>query len=111
MVAINRDLIGQIVETIVRDAAPERIYLFGSRARRDAREDSDIDLLIIERRSFGSGGDRRREINRIRKLLNPYRVPADILVYSTAEAAKWADTTNHVVARAIREGRLVYERS
>ena len=36
-----------IVDIIIRVADPEQIILFGSRARGDARPDSDVDLLII----------------------------------------------------------------
>ncbi|MCL5102811.1 MAG: nucleotidyltransferase domain-containing protein [Armatimonadetes bacterium] len=31
---------------------PERVYLFGSHARGTARENSDVDLLVIERERF-----------------------------------------------------------
>jgi uncharacterized protein len=37
----------RIVERIAEALEPEKIILFGSRARGDARLDSDIDLLII----------------------------------------------------------------
>ncbi|MFZ4703922.1 MAG: nucleotidyltransferase domain-containing protein [Candidatus Methylumidiphilus sp.] len=41
-----------MVDIIVREADPEQIILFGSRARGDARPDSDVDLLIIESEPF-----------------------------------------------------------
>ena len=37
-------------------------------------------------------------------------VSKDILVYSRAEVEYWRDSLNHVVARALREGRVLYER-
>jgi hypothetical protein len=36
--------------------------------------------------------------------------PKDVLVYSREEFEKWQDSINHVVAIAVREGRLLYER-
>ena len=36
------------LQTIIEAAHPERIILFGSHARGDAREDSDLDFLVIE---------------------------------------------------------------
>jgi predicted nucleotidyltransferase len=38
--------IEQIVETIAETPHPDRIVLFGSRARGDARPDSEVDLLV-----------------------------------------------------------------
>jgi hypothetical protein len=43
--------------------------------------------------------------------LRPFRVPKDVLVYSRDEFEKWEDSLNHVVAHAVREGKLLYERS
>ena len=38
----------EVVRRIVAAGDPQRIVLFGSRARYDNSEDSDIDLLVIE---------------------------------------------------------------
>ncbi|MCX7050153.1 MAG: nucleotidyltransferase domain-containing protein [Candidatus Sumerlaeota bacterium] len=108
---ISDQLINAAIQSIVRETQPERIYLFGSYARGEQRADSDIDLLIEESKSFGLQNSRLEEINRISSsMMNSYNMPADILVYSSEEIAKWRQTTNHVVARALREGRLLYER-
>ena len=39
--------LSEIVAKIVKEIHPERIILFGSRARGDARDDSDVDLMVI----------------------------------------------------------------
>jgi predicted nucleotidyltransferase len=36
-----------LLRSIVAELAPQRIILFGSRARGDAQPDSDIDLLVV----------------------------------------------------------------
>ncbi|MDQ2101389.1 nucleotidyltransferase domain-containing protein [Azospirillum isscasi] len=36
-----------LLDRIVPALKPEAVYLFGSRARGDAREDSDYDLLVV----------------------------------------------------------------
>ena len=41
-----RGLVDEIVATLISRFHPRRIYLFGSRARGDARRDSDYDFLI-----------------------------------------------------------------
>lgn len=110
MVRLSQQLIEEMVQAIVEEVAPRRIYLFGSCARRSETIDSDVDLLIVEDRRFGPDRNRWSELKRIRRALKPFRVPKDILVYSRDEFEKWEDSTNHIVAQAVREGRLLYER-
>ncbi|WP_462323154.1 nucleotidyltransferase domain-containing protein, partial [Halochromatium sp.] len=63
------ELLRRRVEIIVRAADPDAIILFGSRARGDARPDSDIDLLVIERKPFGPGRSRIKEAARLYRAL------------------------------------------
>jgi predicted nucleotidyltransferase len=46
---VSRSSINKAVEILVREAHPLKIVLFGSQARNEAREDSDVDLLVIHR--------------------------------------------------------------
>lgn len=41
-------LIAAMVSVLVEEADPERVILFGSRGRGDARDDSDVDLIVVE---------------------------------------------------------------
>ena len=34
---------------------------------------------------------------------------AGILVFSAGEIAQWKDSSHHVIARALREGKVLYE--
>jgi len=103
-------LLQDVVNATVREIDPERIILFGSHARGEARSDSDLDLLVIERGPFGKGRSRRAEIRRIRRALWDIPIPLDILVYSLDEIAEWKDSANHIIARSLREGKTLYER-
>jgi predicted nucleotidyltransferase len=111
VVSIPDGFIQQMVDVIVQEVRPQCIYLFGSRARGTATEDSDVDLLIVEAETFDQNRNRWSELKRIRRALKPFRVSKDILVYSQDEFDKWRDSINHVVAHATREGKLIYERS
>lgn len=44
---IGPEQIAEIIDCIVQELAPEKIILFGSHARGEAREDSDVDLLVV----------------------------------------------------------------
>ena len=107
---VTDTLIGEIVEAIVRDADPDQVILFGSRARGDQREESDLDLVVIEAEPFGPNRSRHQEMVRLNRAIAKFLVPTDILVYTHDEVDYWRDSLNHVLARALREGKLLYER-
>ncbi len=110
MRTITDDLLARMVRIIVDEANPEQVILFGSRARGDHRDNSDVDLVVIEAEPFGPGRSRRREMARLYGALSSFRVSADLLVYSREDVDYWRDSLNHVLARALREGKLLYER-
>lgn len=66
---------------------------------------------IVEAKLFGPGRDRGEEEMRIWRALAKFHVPKDILVHSLDEVERWRGSLNHVLARAHREGRVLYERT
>ncbi len=107
---VTEAVVDQVVRAIVDAIDPEQIILFGSRARGTDKADSDIDLLVVHSEPFGAGRNRYRETVRAYEALSGMRIAKDILVYSRPEVEYWRDSLNHVVARALREGRVLYER-
>lgn len=107
---IDEPLLQNMVDAIVQEVDPETIILFGSRARGDARPDSDVDLLIVEKEPFSRERSRRREASRLYRRIAGFGVDADLLLFSEPEVEEWRHSVNHVVARALREGQVVYAR-
>lgn len=103
-------LLRTMVDEIVREVDPQSIVLFGSRARGEARPDSDVDLLIIEEAPFTKERSRYRESARLYRRLAGLGVGKDLLLYSRSEVDHLANSLNHVVGRALREGKVLYER-
>jgi predicted nucleotidyltransferase len=85
-------------------AAPDAdVILFGSRARGEARPDSDLDLLVIEP-DFGRRGE---EYGRLRKELRGLDVAIDLVIYRKHEAEKWGRVPGSFVHRVLGEGRVL----
>lgn len=94
----------QRIETVVQ---PERVILFGSRARGDARSDSDFDLLVIAE----SEEPRYRRAAPLYAALADIPVETEVMVYTPAEVDEWRMVPQSFVTTAIREGSILYERS
>lgn len=92
------------VADLLRQADPtSRVILFGSHARGDAHEASDLDLLVVQ-------PDRRNVIEeyvRLRLAIRPLRVPVDLIVTDAREFADWSDTPGTLYFEAAREGRVL----
>ena len=93
----------QRVIAVARD--PVKVILFGSYARGDASEDSDLDLLVVEKDLPDPTG----EYLRLREAIGSVGVGVDLLVFSEAEFERRRDWCSTPVYWAIREGRTLHE--
>lgn len=100
---ITDELIAEAARRLAAAAPGAEIILFGSHARGDADEHSDLDFLVIEP-DAGSWGE---ESVRLRRELRGLCVAADIIVVSRAYADEWRDTYGDVVHAALNEGKVL----
>jgi predicted nucleotidyltransferase len=105
-VVVDANVLSAVVNRLVEALDPERIILFGSRARGDHQSDSDLDLLIVAE----SGEPRHRRAVRAYRALRGLGVPKDVLWFTPHELDEWSGVKNHVVHRALSEGRVLYEK-
>jgi predicted nucleotidyltransferase len=105
MAQVDAKLMDEIVRRIVGVIQPEKVILFGSRARDEARPESDIDLLVIAKSTL----PRYRRAAPLYGALSDILISMDILVYSPEEVKEWSDVRQAFVTTAIREGKVIYE--
>ncbi|MEB3759506.1 MAG: nucleotidyltransferase domain-containing protein [Desulfurococcales archaeon] len=109
---VDREVLDLIRQIILEEASRlgigvERIILFGSRARGDAREDSDWDILVVVR---GEVERRlRRELSRrVRwRAVELLKAPVDVVVASEERWRSYQDAVGHLYYAVKREGVMV----
>ena len=96
-----------LLRAVVSYFHPLRIILFGSRARGEARDDSDYDLLVVmdddtprERLTLRAGFESRR----------PFRGSADVIPCRESVYRRRAGIVGTLCSSARTEGKVVYER-
>jgi predicted nucleotidyltransferase/HEPN domain-containing protein len=98
-----RDIVRRLAEAY----DPERIYLFGSRARGDFRPESDYDLLVIVP---DDAPPERRQDRLAASALRGLRVATSVLV----DSSSYFEARRHLKASlpgtVLREGKLLYGR-
>ena len=99
-------MISTMVDRIVGRFSPSRVVLFGSRARGEDNEWSDVDLLVV----LPNGTDRHHAAVEIHRALGDLPVAKDIVVTTPEEVSRRGHIGGGVLCAALREGKAVYER-
>jgi len=94
-----------LLDRVLREWAPQRIQLFGSRARGDAYRDNDWDFLVVVPAASSAAADP----------LVPWRpgrdtVRADLVVYSSQDFEAERVVPNTLAYEAASTGVAVHER-
>lgn len=95
----------EVVRRLVEAYKPERIYLFGSKARGDAGPESDYDLMVIV--PDHAPPERRRSRLAYERLWGT-GTAADVLVWTKNAFEKRLHVKASLPATIKREGKLLY---
>lgn len=105
--AVNQTLLTEVVKRLQIAGKPLKIVLFGSQSRGDSHPESDLDLLVVEESDL----PRHKRSPRYYKALAGVFPSKDITVWTPAEIQEWDAVPNAFVTTALREGKVLYERS
>lgn len=103
---IDSDKINEIISRIATRFNPDKIILFGSYANGTQKEDSDIDLLIIQDSDLPP---QKRGFD-IRMSLIGSMIPFDILIYTNSEFENEKENIYSFINSAIKNSKVLYER-
>lgn len=97
------------IERVVEDLMaynPEKIILFGSAARGDTDEYSDIDLIVVKETD-------QRFVQRLVEAGSfiSSNISVDIIVYTPDELSAMVEEGNPFIEKALKEGKVLYEKS
>ncbi|WP_456327086.1 nucleotidyltransferase domain-containing protein [Archaeoglobus sp.] len=90
----------KLVERLKRDKSVKFVLLFGSLARGDVGNASDIDLIIVKETD-------KRFLDRLDEFYEDAEIAMDVLVYTPEEFERMKDRS--FIRRAIKEGKVLYE--
>jgi predicted nucleotidyltransferase len=97
--------LAEIVRRLVEAFRPDRVYLFGSRARGDEGQDSDYDLMLIVP---DDAPLERRRSRLAYQVLRGTGVAADVLVWTRSAFDRRLELRASLPATIAREGRLLH---
>ena len=103
---ISDQICSEIISKVVSVAAPLKIILFGSQVTGQARDDSDIDILVIK----DHVASKHRESVELWKALKSIPYPKDIIVATIEEYEFYRHQAGSIFRSANEEGIEIYVR-
>jgi len=98
-------VLAEVVRRLTDAYRPERVYLFGSKARGDAGPDSDYDLMLVMPDDVPA---ERRNGRLAYEVLWPTGTAADVLVWRRSRFDSRVHLKASLPATILREGQLLY---
>jgi predicted nucleotidyltransferase len=103
---IHESQIQQVAVQLGHAAQASQVILFGSYARGEATERSDVDLMVVAETDL----PRHKRAVGLYKQFRPYPFGMDIVVYTPQEVQEGKRSALTFVSTVLREGKTLYER-
>ncbi len=103
---ILREQIQDITSKIISNYDPEKIILFGSYARENFNDDSDLDLIIIKNSKL----PRHKRGLEVRRLFYGLTIPMDLKIYTPIEYDQELQNKYSFLFSVMKESKILYER-
>ncbi len=101
----EREALDALVSRLVDALDPQMIWLFGSRARGDARPDSDFDLLVVAK---AAGADWSEDYDKVYAPVSGSWIGADVVPCDLEVFEASLGLRTSFVRRIVDEGRMLY---
>lgn len=95
------------VHRLVKMFEPDRVYLYGSRARGDSNQDSDYDIMVVVPESDLPAHQRAQQTYSV---LWETDIPVEVLVFTREQFERQATVVASLAATVKCEGVVLYER-
>ncbi|HAX98282.1 MAG TPA: hypothetical protein DCY12_05200 [Candidatus Atribacteria bacterium] len=102
---LNREL-KRYIRLLTKHGSPEKLILFGTLARGELHEWSDIDLVVVEETDLPF----YQRLRKIRELIQP-QVGLDIVVYTPEEFDQLQANSTFFREEIMAKGKIIYEQS
>lgn len=100
----NDPTLAELLRRLEAAYRPQRVYLFGSRARGEAGPDSDYDLLLVVP---DDAPPERRRARLAYEVLRGTGVAADVVVWTRSDFDERLEVVTSLPATVVREGRVL----
>jgi len=94
----------EIINKIVKAVSPEKIIFFGSHARGEGTEESDIDLVVI----WDTDLNPHKRNLFLSRLFPKRNFALDIFAFTKAESERLKDIAGTILYEAFHHGKVIY---
>ena len=96
--------VDEVIKRIIKATNPKMLIVFGSVASRTARDDSDLDILVV----FDKIENRKETYSTIKSQFRGLKLPSDIILMDLSEFNHWKEDKFSFTHEIVKTGNVVY---